>query len=516
MLGFLPVLCGQSFKKSRCKKLLKICISRIQLLKNRRAVQVNQLRRDVAQLLQFGQEQSARTRLARLWKEQNLLSAYDTIGQFCKLVLLNLANIGGQRSCPADLVEPLSSLIFAASSCADLPELQDFREILATKYGNELQSDTYVNEGILGSFSSRGPTEEAKQKLLEGIAKEYNLSPRFRPRIGAPSEDLPGNVEKISVKRLAGPLEDHRGVFSFPESNRSRDENDKFRTPPSVSRQDVLNSCGRDVGREQDGDLGRTRRVKTSRYRREDATEHADGYLGCSQNLRRFDRRDAKVIDSSGLDESHNGELFQPAGSHDSQAGKARLRSVNAFLEAPDGGFGSDREEADFSVAANCSEALMSSNNQSSYGAIRADECDFNERKNLGEFHDGRHQKEARSRGTRGIMDRGEVTLVLCSPTANDNDEQTEAENEGSISLFIPKTTFPEPPRRPPPPPPVRVSSSPSLYVQSPPKVSYQRSSTLETYRFEEHRDGHVHPKLPEYDDLVARFAALKLKTLKQ
>jgi hypothetical protein len=41
------------------------------------------------------------------------------------------------RECPAELKEPISSLIYAASRVGDFPELQEIRSILTSRFGKE-------------------------------------------------------------------------------------------------------------------------------------------------------------------------------------------------------------------------------------------------------------------------------------------------------------------------------------------------------------------------------------------
>ncbi|KAI5066950.1 hypothetical protein GOP47_0017478 [Adiantum capillus-veneris] len=180
--------CTPGFKRSRCKKLLKVTMSRIKLLRGRREVQVRQLRRDIAQLLQLGQTENAESRLDRLWKEQSLLSAYLKIGEYCQLVKANLSNIALPWECPVDLKEPIASLCFAASCCADLPELQEIREIMVLKYGkdfslsvHELCLEKHVNKMLLEAFATNEQSEVSRKALLKGIFKEYNVVQPKKP-----------------------------------------------------------------------------------------------------------------------------------------------------------------------------------------------------------------------------------------------------------------------------------------------------------------------------------------------
>ncbi len=59
------------------------------------------------------------------------------------------------RLCPLDLKEAISSLIFAAPRCADLPELLQIQGLFAVKYGKEfaaaateLRPDCGVNRRV--------------------------------------------------------------------------------------------------------------------------------------------------------------------------------------------------------------------------------------------------------------------------------------------------------------------------------------------------------------------------------
>ncbi|KAJ7564486.1 hypothetical protein O6H91_02G019100 [Diphasiastrum complanatum] len=172
----------KGFKPSKCKSLLKLVISRIALVRNKRGAQIRQLRKDVAQLLQSGQELSARKRVDIIMKEQNILDAYAVLEKFCELVLTRLAVIKAERSCPLDTKEAISSLIFAGSRCADLPELLDLRSIFEEHYGKqfivaaaELQSGSGVNKVIIEKLSGRMLNEDLRVQLMKDIAAENRV-----------------------------------------------------------------------------------------------------------------------------------------------------------------------------------------------------------------------------------------------------------------------------------------------------------------------------------------------------
>jgi hypothetical protein len=57
-----------SLMRGNSKTLLKLTIPRVKLLRNRRELQLRQMRRDIAKLLEAGQEATARIRVACLWE----------------------------------------------------------------------------------------------------------------------------------------------------------------------------------------------------------------------------------------------------------------------------------------------------------------------------------------------------------------------------------------------------------------------------------------------------------------
>ncbi|KAJ7297238.1 hypothetical protein O6H91_Y071100 [Diphasiastrum complanatum] len=147
---------SKGFKASKCKTLVKLAMARIKLLRNKRDIQVKQMRREIANLLQTGQEPSARIRVEHIIREQNIMAAYEIIELFCELIVVRLPIIESQRQCPLDLKEAIASLIFAAPRCADLPELLEVRGLFGAKYGKEfvaaageLRPDCGVNRRVI-------------------------------------------------------------------------------------------------------------------------------------------------------------------------------------------------------------------------------------------------------------------------------------------------------------------------------------------------------------------------------
>ncbi|KAJ6823011.1 uncharacterized protein M6B38_386315 [Iris pallida] len=191
---------SKSFKAGKCKTSLKLAAARIKLLRNKREVQVKSMRRELSQLLESGQEQTARIRVEHVIREEKTMSAYDLIELYCELIAARLPIIESQKACPIDLKEAISSVIFASPRCADIPELMDIRKHLGAKYGKEfvnsvleVRPDCGVSRLVVEKLSARAPDVETKIKILTSIALEYNVkwdSKSFEEQLQKPNDDL--------------------------------------------------------------------------------------------------------------------------------------------------------------------------------------------------------------------------------------------------------------------------------------------------------------------------------------
>ncbi|OVA11529.1 protein of unknown function DUF292 [Macleaya cordata] len=154
----------------------------MKLVQNKREVQLNNMRKEIAQFLQNGEEAIARIRVEHVIRELNIWDAYEILELFCEFVLARVPILDSQRECPPELKEAIASIIFAAPRCSDLPELLQIQSLFAAKYGKEfisaaaeLRPDTSVNRAIIEKLSVRAPSAEEKLSLLKEIAQKYNL-----------------------------------------------------------------------------------------------------------------------------------------------------------------------------------------------------------------------------------------------------------------------------------------------------------------------------------------------------
>ncbi|KAL9308252.1 putative vacuolar protein sorting-associated protein Ist1 [Arabidopsis thaliana] len=211
-MSMLDSFFNKGFKAAKCKTLLKLTIPRIKLIRNRREAQIKQMRREIAKLLETGQEATARIRVEHIIREEKMMAAQEILELFCELIAVRLPIIEAQRECPLDLKEAISSVCFAAPRCSDLTELQQVQILFVSKYGkefvaaaSELKPDSGVNRKteslifiawfslvetrdlfmflyfsnsilqLVELLSVRAPSPETKLKLLKEIAEEHEL-----------------------------------------------------------------------------------------------------------------------------------------------------------------------------------------------------------------------------------------------------------------------------------------------------------------------------------------------------
>lgn len=173
---------SRSFNPSKCKISLRLAASRLKLLRNKKEVQVKQMRREISLLLESGQDQTARIRVEHVIREEKMMAAFDLIEIYCELIVARLPIIESQKICPIDLKEAITSVVFASPRCGDVPELVDVRKHFTDKYGKdfitaaiELRPDCGVSRMLTEKLSAVAPDLPTKIKVLSAIAEEHNV-----------------------------------------------------------------------------------------------------------------------------------------------------------------------------------------------------------------------------------------------------------------------------------------------------------------------------------------------------
>ncbi|XP_048423349.1 LOW QUALITY PROTEIN: uncharacterized protein LOC125469697 [Pyrus x bretschneideri] len=219
-------LLGRGFA-SKCKTLIKLTKTRIDVIRRKRNATQKFLKKDIADLLSSGLDINAYGRADGLTAEVILSSCYDFVERCCDLVLKNLSVMQKQSECPEECKEPVSSLMIAAARFSDLPELRDLRQLFQERYANAL--DLFVNQKFVENIASKPPTLEKKVQLMKDIAVEFSINwdskafvqsmskppsaiPQDKPKTYGPSH-VSDDKAKLSSGKSAVPKGDKHNLF---------------------------------------------------------------------------------------------------------------------------------------------------------------------------------------------------------------------------------------------------------------------------------------------------------------
>ncbi|PWA73597.1 hypothetical protein CTI12_AA259690 [Artemisia annua] len=162
---------------SKCKKMIKRAHSRLNELKNKRRCMVKQLRDDTEKHIKVGEFEIAFERVDQLYKDECIIAVYDLLAQFCERIFFHLSYIRRNRECPKEVMEAISSLMFA--SARGFPELLAIRKLFSNRYGETLETEAvnllpgnHVNIQIIEKLSIQKVSNEVKHKLLKEISEK--------------------------------------------------------------------------------------------------------------------------------------------------------------------------------------------------------------------------------------------------------------------------------------------------------------------------------------------------------
>ncbi|KAK9947707.1 hypothetical protein M0R45_003319 [Rubus argutus] len=208
-------LLGRGFG-SKCKSLIRLTKTRIDVIRRKRNATQKFLKKDIADLLANGLDINAFGRAEGLTVEVMLSSCYDFVERCCDVVLKHLTVMQKQGECPDECKEAVSSLMVAAARFSDLPELRDIRQLFQERYASSLEY--CVNQKFVENIASKPPTLEKKIQLMKEIALEFSInwdSKAFEQRMSTPPafiQDKPKTYGALPVSDDKRKLSNGKGA----------------------------------------------------------------------------------------------------------------------------------------------------------------------------------------------------------------------------------------------------------------------------------------------------------------
>ncbi|KAG2432977.1 hypothetical protein HXX76_008705 [Chlamydomonas incerta] len=175
---------GSKFNAAKVETTSRLCVGRIKLLRNKKQVQLKQSQRDIAELLRAGKQEFARIRVEGVIREKLLLQAYEILELYLELLTVRAQLLAKTKELPRDMMEAVSSIIYAAQRINDLPELSTLRQLFGAKYGKEYATEAsadattakwQVNANLIRCLLVEAPQPEEKLAMLSEIAQENGV-----------------------------------------------------------------------------------------------------------------------------------------------------------------------------------------------------------------------------------------------------------------------------------------------------------------------------------------------------
>ncbi|GBF91674.1 hypothetical protein Rsub_03978 [Raphidocelis subcapitata] len=175
---------GGRFDPAKCETTCRMALGRIKIVRNKRNVAMAQHRREIADLLRQGKQDYARIRVESVLRETATLQAFELLELYLELLAVRAPLVATSKEIPRDMVEALSSVLYAASRVPDLPELTSLHKMFAQKYGKEYveqaSSDVNchrwnVNESLRRYVAIEPPEPAVKLQTLSDIAQQFGV-----------------------------------------------------------------------------------------------------------------------------------------------------------------------------------------------------------------------------------------------------------------------------------------------------------------------------------------------------
>ncbi|MCO5581166.1 hypothetical protein L7F22_035044 [Adiantum nelumboides] len=202
----------KGFRAARCLTSLKLATSRIKVMRNKRIISAKQMRGEIAQLIKSGQDAHVYiTKVDALIKQENMVAVYDILDQYCHAVMSRFPAVELQKTCPADMKEPIASIIYATPRCIELTELAAIKDAFVAKYGkefaaaaSELRPNCGVNTRVIELLSIRPATGDMKIKLMQEVCKEHNVDWMPKEALAGPAGAKGHGEAKVEPMQATG------------------------------------------------------------------------------------------------------------------------------------------------------------------------------------------------------------------------------------------------------------------------------------------------------------------------
>ncbi|KAL4583900.1 hypothetical protein LXL04_008485 [Taraxacum kok-saghyz] len=447
---------------SKCKSEIKLTRRRIEIIKRKRDAMQKFLRNDVADLLKKGLDSNAYGRVEQLYVDQNISSCYEFVDQSCLLILTHLSAMDKQRECPEECKEAISTLMFAAARFADLPDLRELRSLFAERYGNLLEP--YANKEFVKNLRAENPTEDIKHLMLLDIKLEYDIewdnNKAFEQKLYKPPPFVQDSSQYANEKKA----ESHKSQHQLGQGKVFQETENK---ETEVAK--VVNTWGEVERKNEKQKKETTGNSSRTEVEKKQDVKHGSPYWSSSSSRSSYSSQDDSSSSSASEDGIERRKIYTTPPVYlkpdpNPQTASNSLRSVGPPYTKPD---------STNSSAISPKPVPRSMRIRRPFKPVS---------------------------GSQGHNEVSNQTPTI--PTVSDRGYDEEENRRGRKPPKLPCDS------RQVPAAPTRITSLPAESTS--PAAADESKKGLARAVTDVSRGHHVHPKLPEYDDFVARLAAFR------
>ncbi|KAG6575541.1 IST1-like protein, partial [Cucurbita argyrosperma subsp. sororia] len=441
---------------TKCKSCVKMTKTRLDTIRKKKKVVLKFLKNDIVELLKSRLDYNAYNRAEGFLVEQNVLRCYDLIDEFCGTIFKHISVLNKESECPDECKEAVASLIYAAARFSDLPELRVLRSLFTGRYGTSFGS--FTNKELVEKLRAVAQTKETKLQLLQEIAQESAIdwnSKALEQQLYVPPQNELDRERSTSTNRNKSKIVSVPVYGRTTNSPRKKENSDDDSIFDSRSEGNTTETSMGDSSTDQDVHKG-----VVSEDEVEDQKPFYLRFITPPYLKTKPTKKEENVEEPQNVTEENRND---PKTAIEE---KPKPRSVRRRHAKPQPARSINIDDA---------------------GGSAAD--------GAGKISSGRNKgKEAMTGEEKGVEDDEERML------------------DGLLKLYSKKKTRQEDKDNAEPQRPKNTRTEDAYVPTKSLSLPPPRTEPIEPVKKHARANSYVHPKLPDYDQLAARFAALKEK----
>ncbi|KAH8921744.1 DUF292-domain-containing protein [Atractiella rhizophila] len=188
-----------SFNAPRTKIQIKLCLTRIKLLIQKKNALAKAQRRAIAQFLEGGKIETATIRTETIINDDLHVELLEVLELYLEVLTARFGLLETQRECDPGISDAVCGIIYAAGR-TEMKELHTLREMLMAKFGREFavavmeNQDNCVPNRVTSKLTTETPSSTLVDAYMYEIAKAYGVN--FKPESVKEEEDVAASLSK--------------------------------------------------------------------------------------------------------------------------------------------------------------------------------------------------------------------------------------------------------------------------------------------------------------------------------